>query len=94
MFIAGMLDRMFWFFGPIASATGLPRKENNLSFKYIDIVKKEDLNYILGLGFTTQKIPGIIYKCKVYMGAKTKEEYLEILKNVNVMRLTALFLIY
>jgi len=31
MFIAGMLDRLFWFFGPIASATGLPRKENNLS---------------------------------------------------------------
>lgn len=56
-------------------------KENTLNFKYLDIVIKEDLNYMLEKGFTTQKIPGIIYKCKVYMGAKTKEEYLEILKN-------------
>lgn len=56
-------------------------KENNLSFKYLDIIKKEDLNYMLEKGFTAQKIPGIIYNCKVYMGAKSKEEYLEILKN-------------
>jgi len=56
-------------------------KENNLDFRYLDIVNKEDLNYMLSLGFTTQNVPALLYNCRVYMGAKSKEEYREILKN-------------
>ena len=56
-------------------------KESNLKFRYLDIANKDDLNYMLSLGFTTQKIPALLYNCKVYMGAKSKEEYFEILKN-------------
>lgn len=56
-------------------------KEMNTSFMYLDVADKGNLSYMLSKGFTTQKIPALIYKCNIYMGAKTKEEYEGILNN-------------
>ncbi|MDD5651314.1 MAG: hypothetical protein PHF86_13020 [Candidatus Nanoarchaeia archaeon] len=70
--------------GCSACALALPRidvvkKELNLDIKFVNLADLEQRKYLEENKFTTLHVPTLIYKCKVYVGAKSTEEYRGIL---------------
>lgn len=72
--------------GCSACALAIPRidevqKELNFEIKYVNLADPEQRVYLDEKQFTTLKVPTLIHNCNVYIGAKSTEEYREILKN-------------
>jgi thiol-disulfide isomerase/thioredoxin len=67
-----------------ACAVALPRlreleQELNLSFSYYDIAINKDREKIVSLGVIPVAVPTLVANCKVYVGAKSKEEFKSII---------------
>ena len=55
--------------------------EKNLTFSYYDLAIESDRKIVLeDMNLIPLGVPIFIYDCKVYVGQKTKEEYMEIIK--------------
>lgn len=67
-----------------ACATALPRlreleQELNTNFTYYDLAIDKDKEEVLSMNLIPVSIPVIIVNCKVYVGAKSKEEFKSII---------------
>lgn len=65
-----------------ACGVSIPRleeleKELDMDFKYYDLAIGEDVQEVRDLGLIVQFVPSVIINCKVYIGARTKEQYKE-----------------
>ena len=70
--------------GCSACAAALPRlheleQELNTSFRYYDIAVDKDKKELLSMNLVPTAVPILIVNCKVYLGAKSKEEFKRII---------------
>ncbi|MCL6500863.1 MAG: hypothetical protein K6T16_02415 [Candidatus Pacearchaeota archaeon] len=74
--------------GCSACAVALPRlqeleQELNQDFKYYDLAIDNNRKAIFAMGLIPQVVPTIIINCKVYIGARSKEEYKDLITSQN-----------
>jgi len=54
-------------------------QEKGLDFEFLDVSKKEDRAVMEGYGVDIKYTPTLLAGCSVYIGSKSKEEYLQII---------------